>query len=108
VSDRLQELLRQRALQKEHLDWIDREIAALQGSPQPSPPPDLSPPPPLSEPPRAGESDAEAILDEYRRPTVSIEKSTKTGCFIYFAAALLLTAVFVVAVYFYSRAKRGH
>src|SRR5690349_2525236 len=38
--DRLQQLLRQRALLQEHLAWLDREIAAAsEGTPPPAPTP---------------------------------------------------------------------
>ena len=106
MSERLEEFRRQRALQQEHLNWLDREIATLQGTKAPSPSP--SPPPIEPEPSPRQMADADAILEEYRQPAVSIEKRTKTGCLLYFAAALVLTALFVMAVYAYSRAKRGH
>lgn len=44
MSDRLPELLRQRALVQEHLAWLDREIAAASGAPLTPPPSALSDP----------------------------------------------------------------
>jgi hypothetical protein len=111
VSDRLEEFRRQRALQREHLDWIDREIAALEGSasaPEPPRLPILAPRPPIPEIGPSASLDAEAILEEYRKPAVSIAKQTRTGCMIYMGAALALLALAVVAVYLYARALHGH
>ncbi|MCX6955254.1 MAG: hypothetical protein NTV51_24130 [Verrucomicrobia bacterium] len=57
MSDRLQELLRQRALLQEHLAWLDREIEAASGraADQPTPlrlaPRPAFPPAPASQPP---------------------------------------------------------
>jgi hypothetical protein len=46
MSDRLQQLLRQRALLQEHLAWLDREIAeASGGAPTPAPAATPSPAP---------------------------------------------------------------
>jgi hypothetical protein len=106
VSDRLEELRRLRALQREQLESIEREIAALeaaalQGSP--AEPPELSP----------GVTDevdatAEAILREYSQPSASIEKRTKLGCFLYLALALALIALALAAVYYHARAAGAH
>lgn len=48
MADRLQELLQQRALIKEHLDWLEGEISAASGRPVAGPDPLSSPPRPLS------------------------------------------------------------
>jgi hypothetical protein len=105
MSDRLEELRRQRSLQREHLAWLDREIAALEGVGQPP----LSPVPPQAAvhfPAELGNADA--ILEEYRRPAGSIERRTKLGCFLYVALALAMLGLAVTALYFFERAKRGH
>jgi hypothetical protein len=104
VPDRLDELRRQRALQREHLAWIDREIAALEGS---------APAPAAAAPPLIGEitpdnRDAEAILAEYRQPAVSVSKRARMGCLLYFGIALALIAVALTALYFEVSARRGH
>lgn len=104
MSDRLDEFRRQRALQREHLDWIDREIASLEGT---APAPQASRPPILEISPRA-HGDAEAILEEYRKPAVSIAKQTRTGCVLYFVVAVVLLALAVGALYLYARAIHGH
>ena len=104
MSDRLEELRRQRALQREHLDWMDREIAALEAANPPPRPATL--PPRLDASPR--DRDAEAILQEYVQPDQSIRTQTKMGCFLYFGLALALLALLVLATYFYSKARHGH
>ena len=118
MSDRLEEFQRQRGLVRNHLAWLEREIAALEGTtaPDPSAPPPPIPPdepyadvaPPLHFQARAPVSDldAEAILAEYRKPPVSIQKQAKFGCLLYFVAALAIMALFVAAVYIF--VKRAH
>jgi hypothetical protein len=56
MSDRLQELLRQRALVQQHLAWLDGEIAKAQGGPAATPPaaPRQLPPAPRPAPPPQG------------------------------------------------------
>jgi hypothetical protein len=105
VSDRLDDLRRQRTLQREQLDWIDREIAALEAAAKAAP---GAQPPEITVQARAGDSDAEAILREYMQPTASIENRTKLGCVLYLAVLLLLLALGIGAVYLHARSARGH
>jgi hypothetical protein len=104
VSDRLDELRRQRALQREHLNWIEREIAALEEAARRQ---SGAEPPVVLPEARAGESDAEAILREFVQPSASIEKRTKLGCILYFCLLLALMALCVGALYLHARAGRG-
>ncbi len=127
MSDRLEEFRRQRDLLRRHLDWLDREIAELVGSPTDPPPasarypratdpypPAAAPYPPASQAgptaPRARVSDldAEAILAEYRRPPADLQRQTRLGCFIYFGVALAILALVVASVYILSRRAHGH
>jgi hypothetical protein len=105
VSDRLEELRRQRALQREHLDWLDREIAALEGSSSPAP---GASPLPIQPRPPVDDRDAESILEEFRQQPASIERRTKLGCIIYFLIAVGLLAIAVTVVYLHQRARRGY
>ena len=104
MSDRLDELRRQRELQREHLEWIDREIAAREG---------ILPREPDEEPPQAAGRgarevrSAEAILEEFREHPVSIEKRTRLGCLLYFAAAVALLAILAGAAYLFARSVHG-
>jgi hypothetical protein len=107
VSDRLNELQRQRALLQEHLAWLEREIAAATGGlitpPVARPAPATPPPPPAS---RAhAEAAAEEILSQYKDDTVSTESSVKRGCFLYFFLAFLLVGLGVAALYFHATRK---
>jgi hypothetical protein len=117
VSDRLDEFRRQRSLLREHLAWLDREIAALEGSAPPEAP--APPAVPIRAPyaefapgapirARPSDLDAEAILAEYRQPPVSIQKQAKVGCLLSFVAALALMAVFVTAVYLFVKRAHAH
>lgn len=120
MPDRLDELRRQRALIREHLAWLDRQIEEATGGRAESPlPPAAAPlqenpalasalvaaalkaksvaPPPESP---AVAPDAEAILREYEVPPATLRTDVRKGCFLYFAAALVFVAVTVVILYF--------
>jgi hypothetical protein len=106
VSDRLEELRRLRALQRQQLESIEREIAALEEAELRglgTEPPELVP-----EAPDEVDVTAEAILREYAQPSASIETRTKYGCFLYLIAALALLALALAAIYFHARAKAAH
>lgn len=130
MSDRHSELLRQRALVREHLAWLDAEIAAVTGTvrsteparsgarPAPVPltaapasdpaPHSISPPAAVVPALAASRSAAvpslppaaEAILEEYRVAPGTLHQNVRKGCFLYFAAALVLLGLGVVALYF--------
>jgi hypothetical protein len=111
VSDRADELRRQRDLLREHLDWIERELANEMGVARPAPMPVTTfdvPTPLRHQPAPIDDRDAEAILAGYRTPTVSIAARTKFGCVAYFAIALALLAAAITGFYFYVKASRGH
>jgi hypothetical protein len=113
VSERSEELRRQRDLLREHLAWIEREIAAESDSPG-SPSQAAEAPPvlfraPFPTLPVASDSDAEAILAEFRRTPPAIASQTKRGCILYFAIAVVLVlAVTFAFFFFYTRARQGH
>ena len=105
MSDRLDELRSQRALQREQLDWIEREIAALEAAARAAP---GAQPPEIVAAVRADEAEAEAILREYQQPAASIEKRTRLGCTLYLVLLLALMALGMVAIYLHAKAARGH
>jgi hypothetical protein len=111
VSDRSEELRRQRELVREHLAWLDREIAAAEGSTLPQERAPLSPPrivpPSYSSPAQPEPADAEAILSEFRQDTTSITSDTRRGCILYVVAALGVLALIVTAMFFYIRSHGG-
>ncbi|MFT3866919.1 MAG: hypothetical protein QM715_00345 [Nibricoccus sp.] len=118
MPNRLPELLRQRALLQEHLAWLDREIAAEQGSPTAkstselksvptavlsiptarpaapaSTPTATTTPPPLPENP----TDLDKIVAQYRRDPGSLTQDTRRGCLMIFwiglATVLLISGI---------------
>jgi len=114
MSDRLQELLRQKALLKEQSDWIDGQIEAeraLMASEQPVPKAVSEQPVPAAittlEPPPAPSSaslEPEAIYQQYGNDPQAAGASARRGCFIAFFAVMLILAACVGAIYlFYSR-----
>lgn len=123
MSDRLNELRRQRALVQQHLDWLDDEIASASGASAPTTPRPLSPPPsgylasqaaaiarsaPVPTASVSAPSDdnpvvsatADAILAEYRVAPDSLKTDIRKGCLLYFFGALVLVAAGVTALYF--------
>ena len=129
MSDRLQDLLRQRALIQEQLAWLDREIAAASAAdatttpavaPAPRSVPALPQPGYLASQAAAiaahqaaarapatdrGENPAvaaaaDAILEKYRVQPDSLRTDVRQGCFLYFFGALAAVAVIVVGLYY--------
>ena len=106
MSDRLQDLQRQRALVQEQLAWLDREIAALQGPAAPTstpttyakPVPPVAPryTPPSPADAAAAERAAEEILAQYQQESKSLQTTVRRGCFLYFfiAMGLFIAGVF--------------
>ena len=105
MSDRLDELRRQRDLLRGQLGSLDRDIAALEAAAQPVARGPRAPASPEATPQIEA---ADSILDEFRQQPASIARRAKLGCIIYFAAALALLALAVAAVYLHERATRGH
>ncbi|HUL52718.1 MAG TPA: hypothetical protein VLT83_04830 [Opitutaceae bacterium] len=112
MSDRLQELLRQKALLDEHAAWLEREIAAERtrsgGAPvAASPAAAATPVAPAGAAPTLGpaESEADALLDQYRENPQSIHQAVKRGCLLYFFAALVVVGLGVIVIYLVYRAK---
>lgn len=125
MSDRLNELLRQRALLQEHVAWIEKEIAALkvtapqeesrtaatqlaapavaaQGSA-------AAPNSPIAEikvipsAPVISPADAEALIQRYGYDPKSTTADVKRGCWVAFGVAFVLLAVVVTAAWFLLR-----
>jgi hypothetical protein len=113
VSDRLQDLQRQRALVQEQLAWLDREIAAIQKNKVSVLPPEPAAIAiPVTSPKNvpisfndaaAAERAAEEILSQYQQENQSLQKTVKRGCLLYFFAALGLLVVGVFVLYLVMR-----
>lgn len=88
--DRLHELRRQRALVSQHLDWLDREIAAAD---PPAPPPATAP---LETVPLAAMS-----VPEYIPDPEGAGRATRRGCLLYAALAFVLFFALLATIYFW-------
>lgn len=130
MSDRLSELIRQRALVLEHLAWMDGEIAAAKSKADlvapagvsdvraPSGAPSqvlptatalasdlLDPPVPASsaEPAPAGGApvpETEVILEQYRVTPTAVKQDVRKGCLLYFVGAFVVLGIVVAILYF--------
>jgi hypothetical protein len=108
MADRLQELLHQKALLNEQAAWLEREIIAEQARigafPEPAPkaseetPPD-GPSPDASTSPAAVDANANAILEQYRSNSRSLQQEVRRGCFLYFFGALALLGLVIAVIY---------
>jgi len=111
MSDRRAELLRQRELLREHLAWLEREIAAEPGSAgfaadpnHPAPEADMPlPRAPDLDPARP---DVEAIMAQYQ-PSVPVAVQTKAGCILYFILGIAVLVALITAFYFYLRTHQA-
>ncbi len=126
MSDRLQELLRQKALLSEHAAWLDREIAqekaradsvapdalgriaGVQAVPaEPEAPSIATPPAPVAVDPLAGSvgSASSRKSGEGQPEPKSIQQDVRRGCLLWFAAALVLFGLAVVAIFWLYRPR---
>ena len=122
MSDRLQELLRQKALLTEHATWLEGEISAerLRTATQPAPAaapklatplPEPQPQPlaqPISEPAPSSpvpDENVNAIFEQYRSSPRSLQHEVRFGCFLYFFGALVLLGLGVGLIYLTHRGK---
>ncbi|PTX94317.1 hypothetical protein [Opitutus sp. ER46] len=125
--DSLAELRRQRALVHEHLAWLDQQIAAAEesggsastlssvaanesiGSGAVKMPDAASRAPTTSHSP-AGSADprelppeaaveAEAIIEQYRRPSGDVARDVRSGCLLYFTLGFVLLGLVIGLLY---------
>lgn len=107
MSDRLTDLRRQRAAIQQHLDWLDREIAAAQGDPETTPTPASPAPVPLSPPVAPIPSDPGAALPDLGQPDpVNAARQAKKGCLLYLVAALVIFFAAIFAIFFFAYGDR--
>lgn len=104
MSDRLTELQRQRALIQGHLAWLDQEIAAAKNGETPSTPtPELPESRPFESTSVAEPVIEDELIAKFGAESKSATESVRRGCFIVFAAALLLFGIGVYGLYLYSK-----
>ncbi|MCC7413607.1 MAG: hypothetical protein IT495_18490 [Gammaproteobacteria bacterium] len=115
MSDRLAELVRQRALVQEHLAWLNREIAhaadaaksATAAVPTAAPvpattasaPPAAKPRAPAASPASPRAIDADEIIAQYQATPANLKQDVRKGCLLYFSAALVLLGLVVTVLY---------
>jgi len=113
MSDRLEELRKQRALVQQHLTWLDHEIAAvtvtrltlppfaMRGNTRPPVPSATTPATPKSGATRAPMS-ASSIpeLAEFQVDPDDVHGDTRRGCIIYSAIAFLVLVLIMGVIYF--------
>ncbi len=111
MSDRLQKLLRQRALIQEHLAWLDREIDDAKGIPPLPNTPAARPPltilaatTPTTPPAAAPSDEAEKILGQYNLDASVVSTDARRGCLMMFFIGLgIFVLTLAIGYYFYAR-----
>jgi hypothetical protein len=107
MPDRLQELLQQRALIKEHLAWLESEIAAASGNPSAAVPaeaeraerpltPRVLPLParlPVTAAIRRDDDDAQILLEKLAAEDQEKKPPGKAGCWLVFAGVLTVLSL---------------
>jgi len=116
MSDRLAELVRQRALVQEHLAWLNREITAAATAAKttttltsdvttkPAAPAAGSVVVPIASTPTSPDTatpaDPDEIIARYQATPASVKQDVRKGCLLYFAAAFVVLGLVVIALYF--------
>lgn len=111
MSDRLTDLRRQRALVQQHLEWLDREIAAAQPRPaetNPTPPPTppaAAAPSPVRVPILPTSTDP--VVAEFAQPDpVNAARKAKQGCLLYLVVALVVFFATVFVIFHFAYGDR--
>lgn len=105
MSDRLTDLRRQRAAIQQHLDWLDREIAAAQPGPAQAPAPvQPAPAAPLVTP---VVSTPDPALPELGQPDpVNAARQAKKGCLLYLVVALVVFFATIFVIFHFAYGDR--
>ncbi len=111
MTDRHQELRRQHELLREHLAWLEREIARETAENPPQTAGQAAPVPvaPVVPQPHAAAlltEDPDALLKSYADGERHNPESTKRGCLLIFAVTIGLLIIGVVTAYFLFYARR--
>jgi hypothetical protein len=106
MTDRLQKLLRQRALLQEHLAWLNQEISEVEGIPSLPITADrtaqtVAPPAPSAV---KTSDEAQKILSQFQKDASVMKTDTRRGCLILFSLAMAFFALALfIGYYFYTR-----
>jgi hypothetical protein len=98
MSERLRHLQRQQALLREHLAWIDNEIAREQPAAG-NPPVAAFIPPAVVTPLASANPDADALLEKYASDERQNPAAIRRGCFVVFIAAFAVLAAAVATIW---------
>jgi hypothetical protein len=104
VTDRLNELRRQRDLVRQHLDWLEAEIASASGAKSAPPAKATAPQSTTPHHPPASDPDAEALLQRYGTESGDSAAKVKLGCWVVFAGSFVLLGL-AIAAWFILRAR---
>ena len=99
MSDRLEDLQRQRALAQEQQNRLDREIAREMSQATPALP--AAPIQPVAG--TADETEADKIIAQYNQNPRPIRDVVKSGCLVYFFGAFALVGLGLLAIYLFNR-----
>ena len=97
MSERLRNLQRQQAILREHLAWIEAEIAQELVPPEtgaPRPPPWQRTTPEVNEP-----IDADALIERYAGKERQQPADIRRGCLLLFIGAFALFTLLIVSVW---------
>jgi len=97
MTDRHQELRRQHELLRQHLAWLEREMARETAADKS---PATVPAMVQAQTPAVPAEDTDALLNTYAADERHNPESTKRGCLLIFAATLGLLIAGVTTVYF--------
>lgn len=101
MTERLHELRRQRDSLKQHLDWLDAEIARETTADPANLPltdrPRFSTPVAAAASPTPAAADTEALLAQYRSDAQYSPARAKLGCWIVFAGAFAVLGLAIAA-----------
>lgn len=115
VSDRLNELRRQRALVQQHLEWLEAEIAAAEPKAHAAAPvrvPSASHAEGASSPIESislretpSSSELDALLAAQKSAPANSAAEVKRGCFVAFGLLFVVLGLAVYGFYLYSRSQ---
>lgn len=107
MSDRLTDLRRQRAAIQQHLEWLDREIAAASSGPAAAPVPVKPAPVPAAPPATSDAPVPDSVLSDLGQPDpVNAARQAKKGCLLYLAVALVIFFAAILAIFYFAYGDR--
>lgn len=101
MSERLRHLQRQQTLLREHLAWIDGEIAreARENQTLAQPPPSTTATPSPPDTPGTIPAEADSIIEKYAAAERQNPADIRRGCLVVFFSAFALLAAGIAAVW---------